>query len=79
LARYRAKSEADLAWEEIRRAYTYRANLAAATAKARYLNDVLPRAQEKFESALKRGELLELPQGLDLIDAIELEIRGTKG
>jgi methyl coenzyme M reductase alpha subunit len=54
------KTQADLAWDDIRREVTYRFNFAAATWKARKLNEVLPRLQEQFEEALNRGTILEL-------------------
>lgn len=54
------KTEADIAWDEIRREITYRYNFAAATWKARELNKVLPRLQEQFEEALNNGTILRL-------------------
>ena len=63
-------------WAEIRRAVTYRANLAAANAKARVLNEVLPLLQDEFEKSLSKGTLLQLKDGAaDLIKRLEDEIR----
>ncbi len=76
MARYSEKNEADLAWEEIRRAVTYRANLAAANAKSRFLNEILPRLQGEFEKSLSEGTLLQLSDGADeLVERLEKEIR----
>lgn len=60
MAKYTEKSLADIAWDEVRRGVEYKLNLAAANAKARLKNEVLPRLQTEFEAALNNGTILEL-------------------
>jgi len=60
LARYTEKTDADVAWDEIRREVQYRINLAAANWRMTKLNEILPPLQEQFEAALNKGTLLEL-------------------
>ncbi len=62
IARYTEQTEADLAWGEIRREVEYRLNLAAAHAKMRKKNELLPALQEQFENALNQGKLLSFEQ-----------------
>lgn len=57
------RTEADLAWDEIRREVMYRINLAAANWRMRKMNEVLPELQEQFEDALNRGQILSLEPG----------------
>jgi hypothetical protein len=60
LARYTEKTDADIAWDEIRREVQYRINLAAANWRMTKLNEILPRLQDQFEVALNKGTLLAL-------------------
>lgn len=63
MARYTEKTEADLAWDRIRRTVQYIINLRAASWRIEKLNEVLPRLQDEFEAALSEGKLLELEPG----------------
>jgi hypothetical protein len=69
-----------MAWNEIRQAVHAIANLRARQAVARALNRVLPPLQDEFESALSRGEILELgPSHLEDLEAAlaqELDVLG---
>lgn len=56
------KTEADLAWGEIRREVEYRLNLESAHRKMRLKNEILPVLQEKFEAALTQGKVLTFSQ-----------------
>lgn len=48
-----------MAWDEIRREIEYRLNLEAAHYKMRRKNELLPKAQGRFEKALQEGKLLQ--------------------
>lgn len=63
IAKYREKTEADLAWDRIRRGVQYRINEAAANWRDAKLNEVLPPLQDAFEAALLEGTVLELEAG----------------
>lgn len=60
VAKYVEKSEADLAWNRIRREVTNKITVAAAHWKEQKQNELLPLVQAKFEEALANGTLLEL-------------------
>jgi hypothetical protein len=60
LAKYVEKSEADLAWNRIRREVQYKINLAAAHWREQKQNELLPLVQARFEESLAEGTLLEL-------------------
>lgn len=64
IPRYNEKTEADLAWDEIRREVEYRLNLWSAHVKMRKKNDILPKLQERFEDALKTGKILSFKEVL---------------
>lgn len=71
-----AKTEADLAWDRVRREVQYRINLAAATWRIEKLNSILPALQARFEDSLNEGVLLELvPADVSWINEV-LEIEG---
>lgn len=63
------KTEADIAWDELRREVEYRLNLAAAHAKMRKKNEVLPRLQELFEDALNEGRVLGFTEAMEKLGA----------
>lgn len=77
IARYSEKTEADLAWDDIRVTVQYLANLHAARAKARALNRILPKLQDQFEQSLSAGPMLALGPGhIDQIKEILTEELG---
>lgn len=74
---YKPRSEADLAWAEIERTVRYEYNLAAANAKARALNEVLPELRVQFDDELAAtGKLLTLTQARDRLSTLTQEILG---
>lgn len=60
MARYRLKSDEEMAWNAVRRAATARVSLEAAAWKERRLNDILPGLQVEFHKMLQTGNLPEL-------------------
>ena len=60
MARYRLKSEEEMAWNAIRRAVAARVHLEAAAWKEKRLNDLLPSLQVEFQRTLNAGNLPEL-------------------
>lgn len=63
------KTEADIAWDELRREVEYRLNLAAAHAKMRKKNEVLPRLQRMFETTLNEGRILTFTEAMEKLGA----------
>ena len=60
MGRYVEKSEAILAWDEIRGAVMDLINRDLINKRARLANRIIPVLQEEFDSALGRGVLMEL-------------------
>lgn len=60
MARYRLKSEEELAWNAIRRELTAKVSLEAAAWKEARLNELLPTMQVEFQKMLKKGDLPKL-------------------
>jgi len=56
------KTEADLAWDRMRREVEYKLNLASAHWKAEMKNRILPALQEEFETQLNQGIILALEE-----------------
>lgn len=81
MPKYTEKSEADLAWNRIRREVTYKINLAAAHWREQKMNELLPLVQAKFEESLAAGQVLELePTNGDAeewLTALEAEVGGA--
>lgn len=57
MARYRLKSDEEIAWNVVRRAVTARLRLQAAAWVEKQLNDLLPPLQVEFSRMLQRGEM----------------------
>ena len=60
MARYRLKSEEEIAWNAVRRAVTARVRLEAAAWTEKRLNDLLPPLQIEFQKVLHDGYLPQL-------------------
>jgi hypothetical protein len=60
MARYRLKSDEEMAWNAVRRAASARVKLEASAWSERRLNDVLPGLQVEFHKMLQTGVLPEL-------------------
>jgi len=81
MARYRHKSEEDLAWGKIRNTITSSVNLQFKNAREEVLNDLLYKAWEEYVKAVGSGELPAIESKYtrlaravvaDIIDAPEL-------
>lgn len=60
MARYRLKSDEEMAWNAVRRAASARVRLEAQAWQERRLNDVLPGLQVEFHKMLQTGDLPQL-------------------
>lgn len=60
IAKFKEKTEVDLAWDRLRRRVQYAINEAAATWRDAKLNELLPPLQDQFETAVLKGTVLEL-------------------
>lgn len=77
MARYRVKSDEEMAWNAIRRAATAKVHLEAAAWKEKRLNDLLPGLQVEFRKMLQKGELPELE--VEYEEWVERSIRAMQG
>lgn len=81
MAKYVEKSEADLAWNRIRREVQAKINVAAAHWREQKQNELLPLVQARFEEELSNGTLLELEptEGTaeEWLNALEAEVGGA--
>ena len=60
MARYRLKSQEELAWNAVRRELTAKVSLEAAAWKEARLNDLLPAMQVEFQKMIQKGDLPKL-------------------
>lgn len=65
MAKYRLKSEEEMAWNAVRRAANAKLRLEAAAWLEKRLNDVLPQLQVEFQRTLAAGNLPELEAGYE--------------
>ncbi len=76
MARYRLKSDEEMAWNAVRRAASARVRLEAQAWQERRLNDILPALQVEFHKMLQQGDLPQLE--IEYEEWVERSIRAMR-
>lgn len=77
MARYRIKSQEELAWNAVRRAATARLRLESQAWLEARLNEVLPGLQVEFSKMIQEGDLPQLE--VEYEEWVERSIRAMRG